>query len=163
MPLRIRGQYQWHTCARVSHGKRLGLAQIEILLVLAFTSESKLVLWLSIWDFVDSEPLICGPQKTGQVSLDIFHVIELWCQGVVDVNDNDFPVSLFLVEKSHNAEYLDLLDLAGVTDSFTNLTDIQWVVVALCLGLWMDDIWVLPGLWACKLYCRYQAIEKPRT
>lgn len=35
----------------------------SILSVLALAAERKLVFWLSVWDFVDSEPLICSPQQ----------------------------------------------------------------------------------------------------
>lgn len=80
------------------------------------------------------------------MSLNILNIVELWCQGVVDINDDDLPVSLLLVKKGHDTEDLDLLDLSWVTDKLADLADIQWVVVALGLGLWVDDIWVLPGL-----------------
>lgn len=116
------------------------------LLVLALSSESKLVLWLSIWDFVDSEPLICSSQETWKMSLNVFNVIELRCQWVVDVDDNDLPVSLLLIEQSHNSKDLDLLDLTWVSDSLTDLADVQRIVIALCLGLWVDNIGVLPCL-----------------
>ena len=36
---------------------------LGILLVLAFTAESELVLWLSVWDLVDTEPLVGGTEK----------------------------------------------------------------------------------------------------
>lgn len=68
------------------------------LLVFALASESKLVLWLSVWDFVDTEPFIGGSQQTRKVSLNILNIIELGGQWVVDVNDDDLPVSLLLVE-----------------------------------------------------------------
>ena len=115
-------------------------------LVLALAGESELVLWLSVWDLVDAEPLIGRSQETWKVALDILDIVELWCQWVVDINDNDLPVGLLLVEESHDTENLDLLDLSWVADKLTDLADVQWVVVALGLGLWVDDIWVLPGL-----------------
>lgn len=116
-------------------------------LVLALAGESELVLWLSVWDLVDAEPLIGRSQKTWQVALDILDIVELWCQWVVDINDNDLPVGFLLVKESHDTKDLDLLDLSWVADKLTDLADVQWVVVALGLGLWVDDIWVLPGLW----------------
>src|SRR4051794_20492374 len=91
----------------------------DLLLVLALTSESKLVLWLSIWDFVDSEPLICSSQQTWQVSLDILNIVELGSQWVVDIDNNDLPVGLLLVEKSHDTEDLDLLDLTRISNQLT--------------------------------------------
>jgi len=117
-----------------------------ILLVLAFSSESELVLWLSIRNLVDSEPLIRSPQKTREVSLNILNIIELRCQRIVDINDNDLPVGLLLIKQSHDSEDLDLLDLTRVSNQFTNLADIQWIVVALGLGLGVDDIRVFPSL-----------------
>ena len=119
---------------------------MNLLLVLALSSESELVLGLSIWDLVDTEPLIGGPQQTRQVSLDVFNIVELWCQRVVDIDYDNLPVGLLLVEQSHDTKDLDLLDLTRVSDQLADLTDIQWVVVALGFGLGVDDVGVLPGL-----------------
>jgi hypothetical protein len=116
------------------------------LLVLALPSESKLVLWLSIWDFVDTEPLISSPQKTWQVSLDIFDIIKLGSQWVVDINDDDLPISLLLIEQSHNPKDLHLLDLTWISNQLADLADVQWVVVSLGLGLRVNNIGVLPCL-----------------
>ena len=80
------------------------------------------------------------------MALDILNVVELGSQGVVDVNDNDLPVGLLLVEEGHDAQDLDLLDLAGVANKLTDLADIERVVVTLGLGLWVDGVGVLPGL-----------------
>ena len=80
------------------------------------------------------------------MALDILDVIELGSQGVVDVNDNNLPVSLLLVKEGHDAENLDLLDLAGVANELTNLANIERVVVTLGLGLRVDGGGVLPGL-----------------
>lgn len=120
--------------------------QQPLLLVLALSSESELVLWLSVWDFVDSEPFICGSQETWKVSLNIFNIIELRGQWVVDVDDDDLPVGLLLIEQGHNTENLDLLDLTRVSNQFTNLADVQWVIVTLSLGFWVDNVGVLPCL-----------------
>jgi hypothetical protein len=88
-----------------------------VFLVLAFTAESKLVLGLAIWDLVDTEPLIGRSEKARQVALDIFDVVKLGSERIVDlgalksasgkivspretkthINDNDLPVGLFLV------------------------------------------------------------------
>lgn len=116
-------------------------------LVLALAGESKLVFWLSVWDLVDAKPLIGGSQKTWEVALNILNIVELGGQWVVDINNNDLPVSLLLVKKGHDTEDLDLLDLPWVADKLTNLADVKWVVVALGLGLWVDNVWVLPGAW----------------
>lgn len=115
-------------------------------LVLALASESKLVLGLAIGDLVDTEPLVGGTQKAGQVALDVLNVVELGSQRVVHVDDNDLPVGLVLVKEGHDTQNLDLLDLASVTDELANLADIERIVVTLGLGLRVSNIGVLPGL-----------------
>lgn len=80
------------------------------------------------------------------MALDVLNVVQLRSKGVVDVNDNDLPVSLLFVEKGHDTEDLDLLDLAGVANKLTDLADIERVVVTLGLGLGVDGVGVFPGL-----------------
>jgi hypothetical protein len=79
------------------------------------------------------------------VTLDILDVVELGGQRVVDVNDNDLPVGLLLVNQGHNTQNLDLLDLAGVANQLTNLANVQRVVVTLGLRLGVNGVGVLPG------------------
>jgi len=117
-----------------------------VFLVLALTGERKLVLWLSIWDLVDAEPLVCGPEEAWEVALDVLNVVELGGKRVLLVDDNDLPVSLLLVEESHDTEDLDALELAGGSDELSDLTDVDWVVVSLGLGLGVDVLGVFPGL-----------------
>ena len=71
------------------------------------------------------------------MSLDIFDVIESRCQWIIDVNDNNLPVRLLLVEQGHNSEDLDLLDLSRGCNELTNLADIERIVVTLGLGFRM--------------------------
>ena len=80
------------------------------------------------------------------MALDILDVVELGSKRVVDIDDNDLPVSLLLVEKGHDTEDLDLLDLTRVADKLTDLANIERVVVTLGLGLGVDGVRVLPGL-----------------
>lgn len=80
------------------------------------------------------------------MALNVLDVVELGGQRVVHVNDNDLPVSLLLVEKGHDTEDLDLLDLAGVANKLADLADIERVVVTLGLGLGVNGVGVLPGL-----------------
>lgn len=117
-----------------------------LLLILAFTRESELVFRLAIRDLVDTEPLVGGAEKTRQMAFDILDVVELVGKRVVHINDDDLPVSLFLVEESHDTENLDLLDLASVTDQLANFADVERIVVALSLGLWVNNVGVFPGL-----------------
>ena len=146
-----------------------------VALVLCLSAEGKLVLGLSVRDFVDSEPCelgkltmleICqsrcrqypaltfvrGSDQAGEVSLDVLNVVELAGERVVDVNDEDLPVRLALVEQGHDAEDLDLLDLSAVADGLANLADVERVVVALCLCLWVGRGGVLPGLGEGAVY-----------
>lgn len=83
------------------------------------------------------------------MALNVLNVVELGGERVVDVNDNDLPVRLLLVEKGHNTEDLDLLDLARVADKLANLADVERVVITLGLGLGVDGVGVLPGLQRC--------------
>jgi hypothetical protein len=80
------------------------------------------------------------------MSLDIFNVVELRSEWVIDVNDENFPVCLAFVKESHDSENLDLLDLAGVAYGLTDLADVERVIVALCLGFRVSMSWVFPGL-----------------
>ena len=116
------------------------------LLVLALARESELVLGLAVGDLVDTEPLVGGAEETGEVTLHILDVVKLRGQGVVDVDDNDLPVGLTLIEEGHDTEDLDLLDLTGVADELTDFADIERIVVTVGLGLGVDGVGVLPGL-----------------
>lgn len=117
-----------------------------VFLVLALAGEGELVLGLAIGDLVDAEPLVGGPQEARKVALDILDVVELGGKRVVDIDDDDLPVGLLLVEQSHDTEDLDLNDLSRPVDKLTNLTHVQRVVVTLRLGLRVNGIGVLPCL-----------------
>ena len=80
------------------------------------------------------------------MALDVLDIVQLGGKRVVDINDNDLPVGLVLVEQGHDTKDLDLLDLASVADKLANLADVERVVVTLGLGLGVDDVGVLPGL-----------------
>lgn len=136
-----------------------------ILFVFGFAGESKGVLALAIGNLVDPafirqqtlprprgkggklpKPLVSSPDQARKVTLDVFDVVELWSEGVMDVDDDDFPVCFAFVEQGHDAENLDLLDLTCVTNLLADLADIKRVIVTLGLGLCMSDVRVLPGL-----------------
>lgn len=118
----------------------------NILLVLALASEGELVLRLAVRDLVDTEPLVRGTEEAREVALDILNVVELRSERVVDINDDDLPVCLLLVDESHDTEDLDLLDLASVADKLADLANVKRVVVTLGLGLGVDAVGVFPGL-----------------
>ena len=118
----------------------------SIFLILALARKGKLVLWLAIRNLVDAKPFVSGAQQTRKVALDIFNVVELGCERVVDVNDDDLPVGLFLVEQGHHTQDLDLLHLAGLGNELANFADVERIVVTFGLCFWMDDIGVFPGL-----------------
>ena len=80
------------------------------------------------------------------MSLNVLDVVESRCQWVIDVDDDDLPIGLFLVKQGHDPKDLDLLDLSWGCNKLTNLADVEGIVVTLGLGLWMENIGVFPGL-----------------
>jgi hypothetical protein len=92
------------------------------------------------------EPLVSGTDKAGKVPLDVFDVVELGCEGILDIDDDDFPVGLSFIEKSHDAEDLDLLDLANIADLFADLANVERIVVTFGLGLCVELSRIFPSL-----------------
>ena len=82
------------------------------------------------------------------MSLNILDIIQLRCQWVVDIDNNDFPVCLFLIEQSHDTENLDLLDVASLADELANLANVERIIIASGLGFRVYNIGVFPGLGA---------------
>jgi hypothetical protein len=152
-----------------------------IFLVLSLARESELVFGLAVGNFVDPvegrtcqsivtrvntreepfgrgkkegyapEPLVGGTHEAGEVTFDIFNIVQLGCERVLDVDDEDLPVGLAFVEKGHDAEDLDLFDLPDITHLFTDLADVQRIVVTPGLGLSMQLSGVLPSLYIRKI------------
>lgn len=146
-----------------------------VLLVLGLAREGKGVFGFAIRDFVDPisgkvgccqhifrvdmksmkfeclpEPFVGGTDQAREMPLNILDIVELRSKRVRNVNDDDFPVSLTLIEKGHDAENLDLLDLSNIADLFTNLANIEWVVITLGFGLGMGLRRVFPGLYQSR-------------
>lgn len=119
---------------------------LGVLSVLALTAEGELVLRLAIRDLVDAEPLVSSTQKTREVTLNILNVVDLGSVGVLDINSDDLPVSLTLVEEGHDTQDLDLLDLASVANSLTDLANVERIVVTNGLSFRMGVVRVLPSL-----------------
>lgn len=80
------------------------------------------------------------------MTLDIFNVVELGSERILDIDDDDFPIGLAFIEQRHDAENLDLLNLTYVADLFADFADIEGVVVALGLGLGVGLRGIFPGL-----------------
>jgi len=118
----------------------------RVLLVLGFTREGECIFGLSIGDLVDPEPLICGSDETREMPLDILNVVQLWGQGVIDIDYNDLPVGLAFIEEGHDAKNFNLLDLTNVAKLLADLADIQRVVVTASFGLGVGLVGVFPRL-----------------
>jgi hypothetical protein len=80
------------------------------------------------------------------MTLDILNIVQLGRERVLNVDDEDLPVSLALVKESHDAEDFDLLDLPYITHLFADLADVKRIVVAVGLSLAVLLIRVLPSL-----------------
>lgn len=80
------------------------------------------------------------------MTFNVFYVINFGCQWIVNVNDDDLPISLFLIKQRHHTEDFDLLDLTRSRDKLTNLTDIERIIVSSGFGFRVNDVWVFPGL-----------------
>jgi hypothetical protein len=93
------------------------------------------------------EPLVGSTDEAGEMTLDILNVVQLGRQWVLDIDDEDLPVGLAFVEEGHDTEDLDLLHLSNITHLFTDLADVQRIVVTsgLCLGMLLSGI--LPSLY----------------
>jgi hypothetical protein len=109
------------------------------------------------------EPLIRGAYEARQVALNVLDIVQFGCERVLDVDDDDLPVRLALVEECHDPEDLDLLDLSDVADLLANLADVQRIVVTPGFGLSV----LLSGIFPC-LYMRSKrwgrnGITKART
>lgn len=150
--------------------------KFEAYLILGLARECKLVLWLPIRDLImikasqtgredkdpdmettnliNPKPLIRRSDQPRLQPLHILDIIQPPSQGIVDINDNNFPVGLAFVEESHDTEDLDLFNLTGVSDGFADLADVERVVVASGFGLGVRDVGVLPGLWWSNCYSR---------
>jgi hypothetical protein len=94
------------------------------------------------------EPFVRCPDQAREMPLHVLDIIEPGSKGILDVDDDDFPVRLAFVEKSHDTQDLDLLDLTNISDLLADFTDIEGIAVALSFGLSVRLGGVFPGLWA---------------
>jgi hypothetical protein len=117
-----------------------------IFLILGFTGEGERVLGLSIGDFIDTEPLVRCPNETRQMPFNILNIVQLGRKRIVNVDDENLPIGLAFVEKGHDAQDFDLLDLADIAYLFSDFTDVERVVVAFCFCFGMNLVGVFPSL-----------------
>ena len=80
------------------------------------------------------------------MTLDILDVVQLWSERIGNVDNDDLPVGLSLIEEGHDTENLDLLDLTSKPDLFTNLANVERIVVTLGLGFGVSMVGIFPGL-----------------
>ena len=86
------------------------------------------------------------------MTLDVLDVVQLGSERISDVNDDDLPIGFTLIEEGHDTENLDLLDLASKPDLFTDLANVERIVVALGLGFGMRVVGIFPGLEECYYF-----------
>jgi len=80
------------------------------------------------------------------MSFHIFYIIQFRRKRVLDIYDYDLPIGLAFVQKSHDAENLDLFDLAHVSNLFADFADIERVIITLGLSLSVCLCRILPCL-----------------
>ena len=56
--------------------------------------------------------------------LNILNIVQLRGQGIIDIDDNNLPVSFTLIEEGHDSKDLNLLDLTNVAKLLADLADI---------------------------------------
>ena len=83
------------------------------------------------------------------MTFDVLDIVQLWSERIGDVNDDDLPVGFTLIEEGHDTENLDLLDLPSKPDLFTDLANVERIVVALGLGFGVRVVGIFPGLEGC--------------
>ena len=83
------------------------------------------------------------------MTLNILDVVQLGSERICNVDNNDLPVGLTLIQEGHDSENLDLLDLTSVADLFADLANVEGIVVTLGLGFWVRVVGVFPGLEGC--------------
>jgi hypothetical protein len=80
------------------------------------------------------------------MTLDVLNIVQLGRERVLDVDDEDLPVGLAFIKESHDAEDFNLLNLPYITHLFSDLADVQRIVIAVGLGLAVLLSRILPSL-----------------
>ena len=81
----------------------------------------------------------------------ILDIVQLGRKRIVNVDDENLPIGLAFVEKGHDAQDFDLLDLADIAYLFSDFTDVERVVVSFCFCFGMNLVGVFPSL--CEGAC----------
>jgi hypothetical protein len=84
--------------------------------------------------------------QTWEVLFDIFYVIQVPREWVLNINNDHFPIDFALLQQGYDAKNLDLLNLSDIPYPFANFADVERVIVTLGLGLSVSLCWVFPGL-----------------
>lgn len=80
------------------------------------------------------------------MAFNILDVVQSGSQRIVDINDDDLPVRLLLIEQSHHAKNLDLFDLTTGGHKLPDFTDVERVVIPFSFCFRVDCVRVFPGL-----------------
>lgn len=85
---------------------------------------------LSVGDLVVSQEGEGGLEHTRKDLLDIGKIVELGSQGIADVNDQNLPISLSLINHGVSTQNLDLSDLSNlIVDRAGKIANIKRVIV----------------------------------
>src|SRR5271156_951432 len=80
------------------------------------------------------------------MSFNVFNVVEFRGKWIVDINSNEFPICFSLIKQCHCSKNLDLLNLSRISNFLTNLTNINGIIITLCLSFRVRHIGILPSL-----------------
>lgn len=114
--------------------------------VLSFAVECKLILWLSIWHFVELEPFDWRSKQSREELFDVLNVFQLISQRVVDVDSKKFPVCLAFINQSECSKNFNLNNVTARSDTRSNLTNVNRIVVTATSCCLIDMIGIFPSL-----------------
>lgn len=91
--------------------------------------------------YISPSPVYCNPFIMKKCL-----TVQLGSQRIVDINSEDLPIGLTLIQESHDTEDLDLLDLTGSGNLLTDFNDINRIVITTSLGLRVRMVGIFPSL-----------------